>query len=144
MRRLTSPPPVTSLASAPRANPFLDLDSIEPLGEPLLDEAELEAYVSAFERSGFFGPISWYRNIDRNRQIAPEVGEKNLDLPALQITTTWDPTSPPESAEQTKAHCSDLELHLIDECGHWTPQEKPDELNGLMVDWLVRRFENDS
>ena len=38
------------------------------------------------------------------------------------------------------ALCSDLETHLIRECGHWTQQDKPDELNRLMADWLIRRF----
>ena len=36
--------------------------------------------------------------------------------------------------------CSDLEMHTIPRCGHWTQQDKPDELNRLMVDWLRRRF----
>jgi pimeloyl-ACP methyl ester carboxylesterase len=36
--------------------------------------------------------------------------------------------------------CSDLETHMVSECGHWTQQEKPEELNGLMLDWLKRRF----
>ena len=34
--------------------------------------------------------------------------------------------------------CSDLEIHMIRECGHWTQQEKPDELNHLLIDWLTR------
>jgi len=38
------------------------------------------------------------------------------------------------------ALCKDLEVKQIAECGHWTMQEKPDELNALLVDWLQRRF----
>ena len=29
---------------------------------------------------------------------------------------------------------------MIAGCGHWTQQEKPEELNRLLVDWLTRRF----
>jgi microsomal epoxide hydrolase/non-specific protein-tyrosine kinase len=36
--------------------------------------------------------------------------------------------------------CSDLEIVPIEECGHWTQQEKPEELSSAMVDWLTRRF----
>jgi pimeloyl-ACP methyl ester carboxylesterase len=31
-------------------------------------------------------------------------------------------------------------MHQIAACGHWTQQEKPDELNRVMLDWLGRRF----
>ena len=34
----------------------------------------------------------------------------------------------------------DLEKHTIMDCGHWTQQEKPDELNKLIVDWLKKKF----
>ena len=33
-----------------------------------------------------------------------------------------------------------LEMHQIAKCGHWTQQEKPEELNRILVDWLGRRF----
>ena len=29
---------------------------------------------------------------------------------------------------------------MIPGCGHWTQQERPDELSGIMIDWLKRRF----
>ncbi len=144
MRRGQKPRADGVTAGTPRANPFLDLDSIEPSSEALLDDAELDAYTEAFERTGFFGPISWYRNVDRNRELAPEVGEKALDLPALQIVAAWDPAIPAIAAELTKAKCSDVEVHLIEECGHWTQAEKPELLTQIMVDWLNRRFGADS
>jgi pimeloyl-ACP methyl ester carboxylesterase len=27
--------------------------------------------------------------------------------------------------------------HLLDGCGHWVQQERPDEVNGLLADWLA-------
>ena len=29
---------------------------------------------------------------------------------------------------------------LIKDCGHWTQQEKPDELNRILIGWLKKRF----
>jgi pimeloyl-ACP methyl ester carboxylesterase len=29
---------------------------------------------------------------------------------------------------------------MIEGCGHWTQQEKPEELNALMIRWLRERF----
>src|SRR2546428_690317 len=65
---------------------------------------------------------------------------RTLALPCLMITAEWDFALPPELAAGMPALCSDLEMHLIRECGHWTQQERPEELNLLMTDWLVRRF----
>src|SRR5277367_520953 len=36
-----------------------------------LSEADLSFMVEEFRRSGFRGPINWYRNIDRNWEITP-------------------------------------------------------------------------
>lgn len=140
IRRGQKPDGSPGLFGSSRRNPFLDLDVLDRKGEALLDAAELDLYTAAFERTGFFGPISWYRNVDRNREIAPELGEKELGLPVLQVSAAWDAAIPPAAAELTKAKCSDVEVNLIEECGHWTQLEKPEELTRIMVDWLVRRF----
>ncbi len=122
------------------ANPFRALENFEPTSGQLLSAEEIDTYARAFEKSGFFGPVSWYRNIDRNQRLVPDMGTRPLSLPCLQITAEWDFALPPEMAAGMPAVCSDLETHMIAECGHWTQQEKPEELNRLLVDWLSRRF----
>jgi pimeloyl-ACP methyl ester carboxylesterase len=139
MRRGVEPAP-GGLAERDDANPFRRLREMEPYGEELLSPEEIDVYARAFEKSGFFGPVSWYRNIDRNKGIAPGIGVRKLDLPCLQITAEWDAAIRPEMAAGMPAVCSDLEIHMISRCGHWTQQEKPEELNRLMLDWLGRRF----
>jgi pimeloyl-ACP methyl ester carboxylesterase len=52
------------------------------------------------------------------------------------------PALPPETAAGMPKICFDLEMQMIEGCGHWTQQEKPDELSRLMLDWLTRRFAN--
>ena len=41
--------------------------------------------------------------------------------------------------EGMKPLVNDLTLHMLDDCGHWTQQERPDDVNRLMLDWLVER-----
>ncbi|MCP4006674.1 MAG: alpha/beta hydrolase [bacterium] len=123
-------------------NPFLRIDAIGAIGEALLTPAELDHYTSTYQSASFRGGINWYRNIDRNAARLPEVGKKKLDLPCLMITAEWDPAMPPYIAEGTKDLCSDLEMHMIKGCGHWTQQEKPQELSSLMLNWLTKRFGN--
>ena len=121
-------------------NPFLRIDALGLLGEPLLTPAELDYYTRAYQNAGFRGGINWYRNIDRNAERLPGVGTTKLRLPSLMITAEWDPALTPALAAGMPAICSDLEMHMIERCGHWTQQEKPEELSALMLDWLTRRF----
>jgi pimeloyl-ACP methyl ester carboxylesterase len=142
MRRGVAPD--QALAQAKRDgvdfNPFLRIDAIGAIGEQLLTPTELDYYTHAYQNAGFRGGINWYRNIDRNAERLPEVGTTELHLPSLMITAEWDPALRPALAAGMPDICSDLEMHMIEGCGHWTQQEKPEELSGLMLDWLTRRF----
>lgn len=33
-----------------------------------------------------------------------------------------------------------VEKHVIEDAAHWLQQEKPDEVNALLVPWLERNF----
>jgi pimeloyl-ACP methyl ester carboxylesterase len=121
-------------------NPFRRLAELEPLGHEILAPAELRRFVESFERTGFRGGINWYRNIDRNRALLPQAGEAPLSVPCLMVTAEWDPALRPEMAAGMPAKIADLETVMIAKCGHWTQQEKPEELNRILVSWLRRRF----
>ena len=121
-------------------NPFRRLAELEPLGGEIASAAELEHYVRVFSRTGFRGGINWYRNFDRNWESAPQIGQGRVEHPSLMITAEWDPALRPEMAGGMPALCSDLDTVMIPRCGHWTQQERPDELNRVMIDWLRRRF----
>ncbi len=122
------------------ANPFRRLEEFDSQSDPLLSDDELDIYARGFEKSGFRGGVNWYRNIDRNKKLFPDIGTRPLELPCLMVTAEWDGALRPEMAAGMPAVCSDLETHQIAECGHWTQQEKPEELNRLLLDWLGRRF----
>ena len=51
-----------------------------------------------------------------------------------------DAVLPPSSADGMEAIIADLEKVLIKDSGHWTQQEKPEEVNRILLDWLGRRF----
>lgn len=108
-------------------------------GEPLLDESDYRVYADAFARTGFTPALNWYRNMSRNWHLS-EGKPDRVDTPALQICAADDAFLPPRLAEPMKEVCADLELHLIDDCGHWTMTEQADRLNALLCDWLGRRF----
>lgn len=109
-------------------------------GEQLLSPGELAVFVEAFEQGGFFGPVSWYRNFTRNWERAEGLPQRIDNLPCLMITAELDAVLTPAMAEPMKELVGDLEMHMVQGSGHWTQQEKPGEVNRLILDWLDRRF----
>ena len=51
-----------------------------------------------------------------------------------------DVVLPPSSAAGMEQMVPDLEKTTIADCGHWTQQEKPEEFNRAIIDWLNRKF----
>ncbi|MBV9330229.1 MAG: alpha/beta hydrolase, partial [Alphaproteobacteria bacterium] len=108
-------------------------------GQLLLSEEELKYFVDTFTRSGFTGGINWYRNFSRNWHRSGTL-EQKVRVPALMIMAEDDVVLTPAMADGMERFVPDLEKKLIRNCGHWTQQEHPDEVNRIMIDWLKRRF----
>jgi pimeloyl-ACP methyl ester carboxylesterase len=106
-------------------------------GEPLLSDAERDYFAGAFARSGFTGPINWYRNWTHNWQTLEGV-EQRIEVPTLFIGAVDDVIVAPRHIEAMKPFVTRLEIRMIDNCGHWTQQEHPDAVNRLIVEWLGR------
>lgn len=113
-------------------------------GKPFLSDKELGTYVKAFEASGFRGPLNYYRNFNPNwedmERFQPAGEKVSIDLPVLMLLAEKDPVLPPALAADLKDYCPEAEVHLIAGSGHWTQQEKPAEVNRLMLDWLGRHY----
>ncbi len=127
---------------APRGLPLQDmLRTYDPDKDPnqFLSPEELAVFVRAFQRTGFTPGIDWYRNMTGNWERAAGL-EQRVDAPALMITAELDAALPPRLADAMPAHVADLELHELKGVGHWSQQERPEEVSRLMLDWLDRRF----
>jgi len=108
--------------------------------DAFLSEDELAVFVDTFRRTGFTGGINWYRNFTRNWECSEGLAQRIDDLPCLMITAENDAVLTPAMAEPMPMLIGDLEMHMIQGSGHWTQQEKPAEVNRLILDWLDRRF----
>jgi pimeloyl-ACP methyl ester carboxylesterase len=109
-------------------------------GDPLLTPDELAVFAEAFRAGSFFGPVSWYRNFTRNWERAETLPTRIDGLPCLMITAELDAVLPPSAADHMAGFIGDLETVMVAGSGHWTQQEKPDEVNALILGWLDRRF----
>ncbi len=112
---------------------------IDPNAELIITEPELRFYIETFRKTGFTGGINWYRNIDRNWENS-RLLEYWVTAPALYVGAEDDTVLPPSSMDGTEQYLADIERQVIADCGHWTQQERPRELNRILIDWLDRKI----
>jgi len=117
--------------------------------DPLWTDEEIQVYVSAFQRTGFFGPLCWYRNIDENIRYSESLhcepglpGCKIVDVPCLMVTAEFDVVLSPESAKGMDEYFSNLSWGHVN-CGHWTQKEQTLPVNSIIVEWLEKSLQPD-
>lgn len=107
-----------------------------------LPDADLAVYAEAYEHNGFQGGLQWYRCMTDPRyagQLRLFSG-RTIDVPATFISgrQDWGIYQKPGDIERMqKSACTDFRgCHLIEGAGHWVQQEKPDEVNRLLLAFL--------
>jgi soluble epoxide hydrolase / lipid-phosphate phosphatase len=101
-----------------------------------LSDDEYEVFLSAFEAGGISGPVNYYRNIDHNIEATADLVKRQVRCPTLMIFADRDPVLPARLGEGMERHVPDLRIEVIEDCGHWTQQERPDDVNRLLLDFL--------
>ncbi|MFN3513947.1 MAG: alpha/beta fold hydrolase [Phenylobacterium sp.] len=106
-----------------------------------LPPEELDYYVAEFERSGFRGPLNRYRNHERDFEFLQAFKHRHIEQPALFVSGTRDMAFNMAGAADPIAtmrrHVPNLgNAVLLEGCGHWTQQERPEEVNALLIPWL--------
>ncbi|MDJ0790636.1 MAG: alpha/beta hydrolase [Acidimicrobiia bacterium] len=107
-------------------------------GREIHTEDEFAVYVEAFKAGGISGAVNWYRNIDANAEAFARYADVSIDQPTLLIAADSDPVLPLALTEGMDRWCANLERVVIADCAHWTQQERPDEVNVALIDWLDR------
>jgi pimeloyl-ACP methyl ester carboxylesterase len=107
----------------------------DPGGELILNDEELDYFVRAYEASGFTKPINWYRNWSRNWEAFEGV-DHTIRIPTLFIASSDELVVGPEHVEAMRPLVPDLTVHTLKPCGHWSQQERPEDVNRIILDWL--------
>lgn len=133
--------PAPAQPLVPPGGGFLDI--VEEPGElpDWFTDEDLDAFTAEYAESGFTGGLNWYRNLDRNwRLTAPWTGAA-LQVPALYVTGDRDlvhgfPGMSELIPVLRQLHPTLREPVVLPGCGHWTQQERPAEVNAVLLDFL--------
>jgi epoxide hydrolase A/B len=106
---------------------------------PWLSEEELAYYVEAFEETGFTGGLNYYRNLDRNWALTEHLDGRLITQPSLFVTGSEDPVGKFTPAHGLDRVLTDLRGHVVlDGAGHWIQQERAEEVNTALVEFLSK------
>ncbi|MFC9363491.1 alpha/beta fold hydrolase [Rhodococcus sp. NPDC057014] len=124
-------------------NGYLDvLPDAPPLPWSWLTEDEFEHYVEVFTRTGFTGGLNWYRAYDANWERSARVRVAQIEVPTLFVAGARDPVlamSGAQALDRMRDTVPDLRgIHLLDGAGHFVQQERAEEVNELLLDFVAR------
>ncbi len=104
-----------------------------------LAKEDIDFFESEFKRTGFRGGLNWYRNIDRNWESTSFLEGAKVHQPALFAAGELDPviTMYRKAYDHLEQNVINLrEKILFPNIGHWINQERPAEVNQLIIQFL--------
>ncbi|HKP43875.1 MAG TPA: alpha/beta hydrolase [Mycobacterium sp.] len=112
----------------------------EPAALPnWISQNEFDHYVSEFTRSGFTAPLNWYRCFDLNWELTATTAAATIAVPSLFIGGGADPTLAYTPRHRVgEVVTGDYRELMIEGAGHWIQQERPDDVNAALLDFLSR------
>ncbi|MFE0470386.1 alpha/beta fold hydrolase [Streptomyces sp. NPDC058947] len=105
-----------------------------------LGEADLDVFAGEFERTGMTGALNRYRSMDRDWEDLTGFAGAPVTQPSLFLAGRLDASLAwlADAVEAFPVTLPGLTAHhLLDDCGHFVQQERPDETSRLLVEWLA-------
>jgi pimeloyl-ACP methyl ester carboxylesterase len=92
-----------------------------------------------FKRTGFRGGLNWYRNIDRNWELTGFLSGAKIRQPSLFVAGEFDVviTMYRQGFDSLEEAMPGLRKKvLVPGAGYWIQQERPTEVNDLLIEFL--------
>jgi pimeloyl-ACP methyl ester carboxylesterase len=102
-------------------------------------DADIDVYVKAYARSGFHGPLAWWRNVDRGWELMAPFARTAVTVPALYMAGERDFIAAAFAQDIAKQSALVPKLRPVIRlpgCGHWTQQERAPQVSAAMVDFV--------
>lgn len=108
-----------------------------------LTDDDLSVFVEEFAERGFTGGLNWYRNIDRTWALTAAWRDARVGVPAVFVAGEHDLVLTGADFDGVVAtlrrRVPELwDARLLPGCGHWTQQERPTEISGLIAEFARR------
>ena len=123
----------------PKTKKFIETGIVPDKLPAWLTEADLDFFAGEFKRAGFRGGINWYRNSDRNWELTPFLDGAKLRQPAVFAAGEHDIVGKmiPGGFDVAGMFTPNLKKKVIvPGAGHWVQQERPKEINDVMIEFL--------
>jgi pimeloyl-ACP methyl ester carboxylesterase len=106
-----------------------------------LTEADLDVFAAEFAETGFTGALNWYRAIEATHALMAPWHMAPVLTPALFVVGERDLVMHFPGVPEMLPHLKMFVPHLTETvvlpgCGHWTQQERPDEVNAALLRFL--------
>lgn len=107
-----------------------------------MSQEDWNYYISEFEASGLRGPLNRYRTQHDDYKFMASQPSDIIQQPCFFIGGDRDGAMKMipgrDLVEVMKKYTPNLyKAEILSGCGHWTQQEKPDDVNKLLVEWLA-------
>jgi pimeloyl-ACP methyl ester carboxylesterase len=103
--------------------------------------ADLKIYQEAFRSAGAHrAALAYYRAL--KREALPHNRRRffsRINVPTLVIWSEEDPILPPYLTDGMHRIIPHLRLEFVPDAGHFLPEEQPEAVNRLLLDWLGER-----
>ncbi len=118
---------------------LLDTGGLPDTLPPWLTEADIDFYTAEFTRTGFRGGLNWYRNLDRWWELTRCLVGAAIRQPSLfaagdrdAVISMYRPAydALPRTMPGLRTNV------LLPGAGHWIQQERPAEVNRLLLQFL--------
>jgi pimeloyl-ACP methyl ester carboxylesterase len=100
------------------------------------NRAAIERDVQAMSEPGAMtAGINWYRAIPLSD---PRNNNRKISVPTLYVWSDRDIALLPKAAHDTARYVSgDYRFEILPDVSHWIPEEQPDKLADLLLDWFA-------
>jgi len=144
--QITRRDPGGHVCMVPRAGGILANRANPPSLPSWLTECDVSFYAEQFARTGYRGGLNWYRNIERNwASLAPFEGARVM-VPALYVVGDRDIVLAFRGMGDVVSGLLDnvprlQRTAILPQCGHWTQQERPEEVNAAIIEFLQHQIQ---
>jgi pimeloyl-ACP methyl ester carboxylesterase len=104
-----------------------------------ITESDIDVYVEEYARSGFHGPLAWWRNIDRGWELMAPFAGAAVIVPALYMAGERDFVAAVFAQDIARQLALVPKLRppiMLPGCGHWTQQERAPEVSAATIEFL--------